>query len=166
MFRPLLLVLIVLSSGGCGVTTAQASELNIELIEAKGFTDIYVSGKSKKRSIEQIGKEVNALFSEVMNPLLDEGIGVDIKIINIDLPGYIDYMRGDGNRDIRIIKDMSIYKMKFKFRLTSDSGELITEGEYSIKEFLDGRATRIGINKYSSIYYFKPHLEKWIKSLR
>ena len=141
-----------------------ASEAEVNFVNPEKFSDIYVSNKSRKQSLKVVKKDITKLFQKLTKKYISTDHKLKVQISNIDLPGYIDYMRGEGNRDIRIVKDLEHYRIKFNFELFDSSGKLLKSGEKQIKEFVDHSPTRMRRNEFGTVSQFADDIEDWLKA--
>lgn len=160
----LILISYLVTSGMCISTSVGASEVEVKFISPEKFTDVRLSNKGKKRSIKTVEKDVHKLFSKLSKDIVNPEQKLVIQVSNIDLPGYMDFMRGDGNNDIRIIKDMDFYKIEFSYELFDNSGVSLKSGEKKIKGFMNHRPSRLKSNKFGTVDYFANDIEEWLKS--
>jgi len=146
-------------------STLSVASVKIKLIEGKKFTDYEVSGESRQRSLKTIEKDLHRLFSNLSSDYLKEKQVLEIDITNIDLPGYIHYTFGHASQDIRIVRSHDFYKVYFTFRVKSEDGEVVLEGEYQLREFLNLSSSinrRRGHSRGSVAAYERP-LKQWFK---
>lgn len=153
------LVLVVL-----GFSQSAAASVEIKMIEPKKFRDVELSGKTKQRSIEAVKKDLNKLFTDVSKSYVGEKETLLIEVLDIDLPGYLDYTRGQGHSDIRIVKDLDPYRIKFRYQTKDASGNVVKSGEKLIKQFLTRAPHHLQRNRRGTVVYFEKELEKWFEA--
>ncbi|TQV87484.1 DUF3016 domain-containing protein [Aliikangiella coralliicola] len=162
--HPKILLLITVVAMFIGFSQSAAAGVEVKFVEPDKFRDIDLSGFSKKRSIEHVQKDLTKLFQELAKDYVGEKENLSIEVTNIDLAGYIDYMRGDGNRDIRIVRNTDIYKLYFRFESKNEAGATTKQGEKKIREFLTHRPSRLIKNSHgSTVNYFEDDIKKWFK---
>ena len=150
-----LLLILVSSSAAAGV--------QVELVEPKKFSDILLSGQSKKNSIKTIQKQFNIMLADIAKEVIDETDNLKIEITNIDLAGDIEYFYGSQNREMRVLKDPEHYRIEFKYELKSSDGKVKFSGEAKIKEFVHHNPRKFKNYKYSHIGYMREDVESWLK---
>ncbi|MCW8878917.1 MAG: DUF3016 domain-containing protein [Kangiellaceae bacterium] len=147
-----------------GFSQSAVASVEIKMIEPKKFRDVELSGKTKQRSIDTVKKDLKKLFTTVSKPYVGEKETLLIEVLDIDLPGYMDYVRGEGNRDIRIVKDNEPYRLKFRYQTKDSQGNVVKSGEKLIKQFMTRFPLRIKQNRTGTVIYFEEDLEKWFEA--
>ncbi|MCF6193060.1 MAG: DUF3016 domain-containing protein [Kangiellaceae bacterium] len=157
--------LLVLAITALSLSTFASASVKIELIEGKKFTDYELSGQSRQRSLNTIKKDLHELFSDLSMDYIKENQSLEIDITNIDLPGYIHYTFGHSSQDIRIIRGSDFYRVYFTFRVKSEDGTIVRQGEYQLKEFLDLNSSihRRRHNSRGNVSYYEQPLKEWFK---
>ena len=162
--HPKMLVLFTAIAMLIGFSQSAAAAVEVKFVEPEKFRDIELSGFSKKRSIEHVQKDLTKIFKEIAKDYVGEKEKLSIEVTNIDLAGYIDYMSGDANRDIRVVRNSDIYKLYFRFESKNESGDTTKQGEKKIREFLTHKPSRLIKNsKGNTVNYFEDDLKKWFK---
>lgn len=144
-------------------TQTVMADVKLEFVEPEKFRDIQVSGESRKRSITYIHKHLSLLFESIAKDYIDDTQHLTIKVTDLDLPGYIEPMYGNTNRDIRIVKDNDYYRLIFKFELKNQEGLVDKEGDEKIKGFLTSRHHQLSQRGNTSVNYFKADINDWFK---
>ena len=140
-----------------------SANTQVKLIDGKKFTDYELSNQSRKRSLTTLEKDFNKLFTKLSKKYLKEGQSVSIEVTNLDLAGDIRYNTGATNQDLRIVKDSSLLKLYFNYKVLAKDGSLVTEGEHKIKEFLHLSSHSQRQKHRGNLSHFVPFLEKWFK---
>ena len=146
-----------------GFSQSAVGAVEIKLIEPKKFRDIELSGKTKKRSIETVKKDLNKLFAVVSKSYVKDEETLMVEVLDVDLPGYLDFTRGHGSQDIRIVKDLEPYRLKFRYQTKDAQGNVVKSGEKQIKEFLTKMPLQIQRSRSGTVVYFEKELEKWFE---
>ncbi len=150
-------------------SNVQAFDVEVKLSSPEKYTDVILSGKSRKQSLIAVKKHLQKLLSDTSNGYVANENTLILEVTNLDLPGYIDYATGSFRQDIRIIKDVEIYKLKFNYQLVDSNQNELKSGEANIKGFLTNHTTRVANsqlrrNKYGTISYFANDIADWFKS--
>ena len=159
------LKLLVLAITTLSFSTFAGASVKLELIDGKKFTDYELSGQSRQRSLKTIKKDLHNLFSNLSADYLKDKQSLEIDITNIDLPGYIHYTFGHASQDIRIVRSSDFYKVYFTFRVKSEDGKIIQQGQHQLREFLD-LSSSIHHRRNSSrgnVGFYKQPLKEWFK---
>ncbi len=145
-----------------GVSTSSATEVKVELIEGKKFSDYEMSGQSRKKSLKTLEKEIKSLFSSLSKEVIGEKGQLAIKVKNVDLPGNIRYGMGTTSQDIRVIDRATLFKLDFDYVLTNAAGKVIKQGEHQLKDFTDTQPTSLQMRNRSALGFFERPLKKWM----
>ena len=153
--------LIILAS----ITTASsAAELKVEFTETNKFSDYELTGHTRKKSLSILKKDIQELFKELSDELIDETHHLHINVKNIDLPGNIRYGMGQTSKDIRVIDRDTMFKLSFDYILKDASGAIVNQGEHQLKEFTDAQHSTIPRRNKGTLAYFEKPLKEWMKS--
>jgi len=159
------LKLVILAITALSFSTSAAASVKIELIDGKKFTDYELSGQSRLRSLKTIKKDLHKLFSNLSSDYLQDKQSLEIDITNIDLPGRIHYGFGHASQDIRVIRSSDFYRVYFTFRVKSEDGKIVQEGQHQLREFLDLNTSIHHRRNHSrgNVGFYKQPLKEWFK---
>ena len=139
------------------------ADIQLKFIDGKKFTDYEITGQSRSKSLQTLERDLNKLLIKVSSDYLGEKQKLEIDVTNIDLPGIFHFSYGPQGQDMRVVDSNTPYKLYFDYVLKDETGRVVKQGEYKIKEFFDsGLSTRLRNNRGTLSYYEKP-LEKWFK---
>jgi hypothetical protein len=95
--------------------------------------------------------------------LLPAGQKLTVTFTNIDLAGDFEPWRGMAWHDVRIVKDLYVPRMTFKFTVTGEDGQVLKEGE---RKLLDGAFQMRITSAFNSdsLRYEKEMLNDWLRS--
>jgi hypothetical protein len=154
---------LVIMSGAC-FSSVNASEVKLEFIEPKKFSDYEMSGQTRKKSLTMLEKQLNNMFTEIAKEIVGDEYKLAIKVKNIDLPGNIRYGMGQTSHDIRVIDTATLFKLEFEYILTNATGETVKQGQHLLKDFTDSQQTSLQMRNRSALGYFEKPLKKWMKA--
>ncbi len=129
------------------------------------FTDVKDSQTGTDKGRDHYLNELRKLVVEEADRLLPAGRKLSMNFTDIDLAG--DYLPSmPANRDIRVMKDIYIPRMKFSYTITDDSGAVVKEGQETLSDMNYLNTMRL-IGRGEELFYDKEMLRDWLrKALR
>jgi|GEM_PF-2718126 len=148
-----------------GYMPSAFAKVEVKLVEPQKFHDYEISNYTKKKSRELLQKHFSRLFAKVSKDFIQESDVLMVDITDIDLAGYMEYFYGNMQRNVRIVKDNTRFRIKFDYKLTNAAGETLKEGKGEIRDFLDHRPVRAELKhkEYQSISYMHDPVLDWMK---
>jgi hypothetical protein len=129
------------------------------------FTDVKDSTTGTDKGRDYYLGEFRKLIEEEAGRWLPAGQKLTMTFTDIDLAG--DYLPSmPSNRDIRVMKDIYIPRMKFSYSITDASGAVLKEGKETISDMNYLNNINI-VNRGEELFYDKTLLRDWLrKTLR
>lgn len=150
---------------GIALASSQPLKASVEVTykDPVNFTDIQNSDRSRKQSAEMVTKELTHFLKMSEEKFIKKGHNLKIEFLDIDRAGEIRY--GSMSREIRILRDSVLIRLKFNYTLTDESGEVLRQGEENLKSFETvGSIDSRGRNN-DALYFEKKELSKWLSKL-
>ena len=129
------------------------------------FTDVKDSQTGTEKGRDHYLKEIRTLVEEEASHLLPEGRKLTLTFTDIDLAG--DYLPSMPlGRDVRVMKDIYMPRMKFTFTITDAAGAVVKEGSERLTDMNYLQTAGI-VNRGEPLFYDKAMLRDWLrKTLR
>lgn len=144
------------------VFAADMSRATVTFQEPDKFTDINDSISGTRKGREYYLSEIQKLVEEQAALLLPAGQKLEMTFTDIDLAG--DYLPSMASgRDVRVIKDIYMPRMKFTYKITDAAGAVVKEGAETISDtnFMNNIGTLVG--RGEPLYYDKGLLVNWLR---
>jgi hypothetical protein len=137
------------------VGSACAGEAKVSWQELEKFTDIRAANESQQGFQARIIKEFDLIFVDLAKSLPD-GYLLEVNVTDLDLAGEVNI----ANRDLRVVKSVSLPRMRFTYTLKNDGNEVLASGKESLKDmgFMSGSRTP---SSMSSFPYEEKMLHDW-----
>ncbi|MFT3830633.1 MAG: DUF3016 domain-containing protein [Opitutaceae bacterium] len=129
------------------------------------FTDVKDSQSGTDKGRDHYLNELRKVVVEEAGRWLPAGQKLSMNFTDIDLAGdYLPSMAA--NRDIRVMKDIYIPRMKFSYKITDAAGAVVKDGQESISDMNYLNVTRL-VGRGEELFYDKEMLRDWLrKTLR
>lgn len=142
------------------VIAADEARVTVEFQNPEKFTDIKDSITGTDKGRDHYLKLIREVVETEANSLLRPGQKLAVTFTDIDLAG--DYLPSmPSNRDIRVIKDIYIPRMKLSYVVTDAAGAVVKEGKETISD-LNFMQT-MGLNRSDELFYDKAMLRDWLR---
>ncbi|WP_395344886.1 DUF3016 domain-containing protein [Ningiella sp. W23] len=148
------------------VVSQQTDRLNIDYVDAEGYTDIRPSNLgSRSKFRNQVLNTMTEYFDEFAQEL-PEGQTLKVTVTDIDLAGDTRSARipiGSPLQDVRVMEDIFFPRIKFSYELQDASGSVLKSEEVSLKDmaYLD-RAGFVRTNR-DAFAYERQMLKEWFE---
>lgn len=148
-----------------GAAPSLEAEVSFEFGDVENFRDFSVSGLSEERTLPIFEREFSRFLRVRGDRLLGEDRRLEIRFLDIDMAGDIQPWRSPRFHDIRFIEPIYPPYLKFEYRLLNADGQVLKEGEESIRDLgFDFRIRRAGYY-HNSFYYEIELFEDWLRKL-
>jgi hypothetical protein len=145
---------------------ANAEQPKVELVmnDAHQLRDVQLSNMTLKRSAKVVQQELQELFASLSAERLKAGEKLSIKVVNIDLPGYVDFASRDG-RYIRVVRRNDVYRLEYEYQIVDENGQVISQGRKKISGFYEpgGRIQERFMRGHTA--YFEKDVRKWFDEI-
>lgn len=133
--------------------------VSVSFHESDKFTDACseFGGETSKEYLDILAKHLKSSAPRLLAP----GHNLEVTFTDIDLAG--DFNPTNANaRDIRIIRDIYIPRMKLTFRLIDETGHVVKDGERRLSDL--NFMNNIGIvGRNEPLFYDKALLTDWLR---
>ena len=140
---------------------AASSNATVTFENPEKFTDVKdsISGTDKGR--DYYLKLIRTLVEEQAKALLPAGQKLAITFTDIDLAGdYLPSMAA--NKDIRVMKDIYMPRMKFTYAITDETGAVVKEGTENISDM--NYMQNLGlVGRNEPLFYDLSLLRDWLR---
>ena len=146
-------------------TPAPSARAVVTFENPERFTDVKDSQTGTEKGRDHYLKEIRTLVEEEASHLLPEGRKLTLTFTDIDLAG--DYLPSMPlGRDVRVMKDIYMPRMKFTFTITDAAGAVVKEGSERLTDMNYLQTAGI-VNRGEPLFYDKAMLRDWLRrSLR
>jgi hypothetical protein len=130
----LLLSVVSVGSACTDVTTASGPAIGIAVVfvQPQHFTDVRYS-KAEPNSLALLG-ELHTFMCKMGERYVPTGMQIEIKVTDIDLAGAFEPWRGPQFAYVRIIRNIYPPRLSLEFRLTDNSGNVVSAGKREISD--------------------------------
>lgn len=158
----ILLITVALISGSAHAATskAESNDVAVMYLNSEKFTDVESSdnGGTDKYYLKILKEHLQKVASRQLAP----GMKLEVTITDIDLAGEFDPFHPD-LRDVRIIKDIYMPRIKLYFKLIDADGTIFREGERHLTDL--SFMTNINLHERSlPLFYDKALLTQWVEN--
>lgn len=141
--------------------TASAARAVVTFENPEKFTDVKDSQTGTDKGRDHYLKEIRVLIEEEASHLLPAGRTLTLTFTDIDLAG--DYLPSmPSGRDVRVMKDIYMPRMKFTFKITDAAGAVVKEGSENLTDMNYLQTAGI-VNRGEPLFYDKAMLRDWLR---
>jgi hypothetical protein len=119
-------------SVGSACTEGTAVRIAIVFVQPQYFTDVRYS-KAEPNSVALLN-ELHKFMCKLGERYIPEDMQLEIKVTDIDLAGDFEPWRGPQFGAVRIIREIYPPHISLEFRLTDDSGNVVSAGNREISD--------------------------------
>lgn len=112
---------------------AEEAKAEIEWVDSEDFRDIDRQWNSSKRDHEIVLKQLDEMFTDVVERRFPDGYTVKLKFTDVDLEGEFEPIGRPGFDEVRIVKDLYPARLDFSYTVTDANGEVVKEGEAKLR---------------------------------
>jgi len=153
------------SNGKQVANTGTASNVRIEFVDPRSFTDIRIHDFDEIKSAKIFGDEMTAALTPIVEKSAP-GCTLVLQFTDIDLGGRYEPWRGPQKSQIRYERQYLPLRMTFNYTLLDARGKALSHGTKSLSDTLYLGWSAIGNFKdnWDYLYYEKRDLKKWVES--
>ncbi len=161
-YRAVKIAMLVVS---CLLMSVQPVKAAVEVTfnDPVNFTDIQSSDRSRKQSAEMVTKELTRFLELSEEKFIKNGHNLKIEFLDIDRAGEIRY--GSMSREMRVLRDTVLIRLKFNYTLEDESGNVLKQGEENLKSFETVGSIESRGRNSDAFYFEKKELSKWLSKL-
>jgi len=156
------LVLGVLGAGWL-MASPDSGRVTVTFWEPENFTDLReTSGDfDNERGREQYLPLLKEYLEQQAAKRLSPGLRLNLTFTDIDLAGDFEPWHGVDFQDIRIVKDLYLPRLAFRYQVTDASGQTVREGECRL---VDGAfLMSVSPTNNDSLRFEKEMLDRWLR---
>jgi hypothetical protein len=162
-----LLLLPLLSFGGCAALASERSNVGIEFAHPERFTDFRIQGRNEIDSARIFRDQVSSYLSPLVAHRFPDAT-LSLRFTDIDLAGRLTPSRIRRFNNVRFDREgASPLRLEFQYTLTDPKGSVLTTGS---KRLVESDYLRRYINypnseKVATLFYEKVTLSRWLSYL-
>lgn len=141
-----------------------AGRVTVTFAHPEKFTDVrdHSTDSENERGRDRFLPALKEHLEQRAGRLLPAGQKLAVTFTDVDLAGDFEPWRGIGFQDVRIVKDLYVPRMTFRFQVTDADGRVVKEGE---RQLLDGAFQMRGFSASNSdsLRYEKEMLNGWLR---
>jgi|TARA_R100001369_G_scaffold92801_1_gene139927 hypothetical protein len=143
--------------------TAYAGTAEVSWKDVDSYTDIRPADGLRDRYQKKVMDKLTEHFQELAAKL-PEDQKLEITVTDVDLTGRVEPTFGRSSSNyVRIVREIDFPRMEFDYRLMSNSGEAVKEGQAHVKNMgfnYDSLASRM---RRDDLYFEKQMLTQWFE---
>ena len=146
-----------------GAVVGLRGEMVLTFGDPETFTDFEYSQTRETIGTEFFSKEVKRYLAKTVKKALPEGAVLTLEIQDIDLAGGFEPWQRFPLNDVRFFRGRYPPQAKFSYRVEDVEGNILAEGEKTLREFAyqERYSGRIGVR--GAFYFEMRMLEDWIR---
>jgi hypothetical protein len=141
-----------------------ASRVEVNFQNPENFTDVKDSFTGTDRGRDAYLEMFRDYLQKNASRRLADGQKLSITFTDIDLAGDFEPQRGPSAQDVRIIKSIYVPRLKFDFRLTDASGNVVKEGKASLTDLNFQHSVSPVFASSDELRYEKRMLDDWMSN--
>lgn len=142
-----------------------STNLTIEFVEPKSFTDVLPSNESRSKFRKRVMAEFEEYFTEFADDL-PQGQSLEVSVTDIDLAGDTRSPRipiGSAFFDVRVMEDIFIPRIDFSYVLKDASGMVLQSDEVKLKDMAYLQRAGVLRGNRHAFSYERNMIERWFK---
>ena len=134
-----------------------AADVTVKFVDPEAYTDAGRYGDDVAHNLVTLERH----FTELGSQCLGEGQSLDLRVLDVDLAGRVEWWRRTGY-DVRVMNDISWPRVVLTYVLRDDAGQVLGEGQARIIDQSYLWRTAYVRNDTDELPYEKAMLRDWL----